>query len=367
MKNIVDYVSDSGGQTINERAFNDVDALILSQLAYLKYDGIVPGIEGKQSINIAEIKEHQDVENLFAETMREKENRALFEAVAKSNRFGNMKLNYYVNIVDVGWEIQFSAVMFIFPGDIIYVAFRGTDETFVGWKEDFNMGFLAPVPAQEKALQYLNIVTDFFAGNFIVGGHSKGGNLSVYAAMNCKDAIRNRISKVYSLDGPGFREEILLSSNYDAISDKVSKILPHSSVVGMILQQQEKYDIIECRSVGLFQHNPYNWIVSEDGFKKTEKFGEGTRLFNESLNEWASSMNKEQFQEFVEALYKIIGAAEADNLIDLTRDWKKNTALIIAALKDMDDHSKEMIKLVIKSLLKIINHTVKKELPLATK
>jgi len=367
MKNIVDYISDSVGQTINEKAFNDVDALILSQLAYLKFDGIVPGIEGKKSISIAEIKEHQDVENLFVDTLHEKENRALFEAAVKSDRFGNMKLNYYVNIVDVAWEIQFSAVMFIFPGDIIYVAFRGTDETFVGWKEDFNMGFIAPVPAQEKALQYLNIVTDLFAGDFIVGGHSKGGNLSVYAAMNCSEKIRNRISKIYSLDGPGFREDILLSSNYEAISSKVTKILPHAAIVGMILQQQEKYDIIECRSVGLFQHNPYNWIVGEDGFIKTDKLREGARLFDESLKEWAASMDREQLQAFFEALYKIIGAAEADNLVDLTRDWKKNTALIIAALKDLDDNSKEMIKLVMKTLLKTINSTVKKELPRVSK
>lgn len=364
MKNMVDYLEESGNETMEERAFCDVDSLILSQFSYLKLDGIVPGIGKDNAVTLREIAAHSEFEKLFSDERYAKDNRALYHAMLRSRRFGHMKVNYHVNLIDSDWELQFSATTFLLEKGPVYVAFRGTDETLVGWKEDFNMAFLTPVPAQEKAVQYLNCVAEMFAGKFIVGGHSKGGNLAVYASMNCMEAFRYRIIKVYSHDGPGFREEILESAAYQSIRDRLHKLLPHSSVVGMLLQQQEAYEVIDCKSVGLLQHDPYNWLIDGIDFKRSDELGIGTKIMDDGLNKWVCSLNKEELKGFVETLYSVVEATDVKTLLDLKSvDKRKNANAVITAIKDMDEESKKMMKQVMKVLFRQMRDTIKREAP----
>lgn len=362
MKNIIDYVKESGKYSIQEEPFNDVDSLVLSQLSYLKYDGMVPGSnENRPSVLLKDLPEQVDFMHLFDDERYEKVNKALFRAAVESRRFQSLRLNNYVNIVDAGWEIQFSAITYLFEEGLVYVAFRGTDESIVGWKEDFNMAFQTPVPAQEKAVQYLNLVADHIAGDFYVGGHSKGGNLAVYSSMKCKDCIRERIIKIYSHDGPGFRQEVLESGEFDEIRDRVRKLIPHSSLVGMLLQSQENYEVIECRSFGLLQHDPYNWLVDGTDFKIAGRLYKHVELRDKSVNQWICGMNKEQLKEFVEQLFAVINAPGAATLIDLRTDWKKNSTAILNAIEEMDAETKEMMKLVIKGLFKEMTKILKQK------
>lgn len=360
MKNITDYVKEFGKHSITEEPFNDVDSLVLSQLSYLKYDGMVPGAnENRPSVLLKDLPEQVDFLHLFDDERYEKVNKALFRAAIESRRFQSMRLNDYVNIVDAGWEIQFSAVTYLFEEGFVYVAFRGTDESIVGWKEDFNMAFQTPVPAQEKAVQYLNLAADHIAGSFYVGGHSKGGNLAVYSSMKCKENVKKRIIKIYSHDGPGFRQEVLDSGDFDEIRDRVHKLIPHSSLVGMLLQSQENYEVIECRSFGLLQHDPYNWIVDGTDFKKAGGLYKHVEMRDKSVNQWICGMNEEQLKEFVEQLFAVINAPGAATLIDLRTDWKKNSAAIMNAIEEMDADSKEMMKLVIKGLFREMSEIFK--------
>ncbi|MFT3985750.1 MAG: DUF2974 domain-containing protein [Lachnospiraceae bacterium] len=360
MKNVIDYVKEFGKYSITEEPFNDVDSLVLSQLSYLKYDGMVPGVNKNcPSVLLKDLPEHVDFLHLFDDERYEKVNKALFRAAIESRRFQNMRLNDYVNIVDAGWEIQFSAITYLFGEGLVYVAYRGTDESIVGWKEDFNMAFQTPVPAQKKAVQYLNLASDHVSGGFYVGGHSKGGNLAVYASMKCKDAVKKRILKIYSHDGPGFRQEVLDSGDFDEIKDRVHKLIPHSSLVGMLLQSQENYEVIECRSFGLLQHDPYNWIVDGTGFKKVGGLYKHVEMRDESVNQWIRGMDVEQLKEFVEQLFAVINAPGAATLIDLKTDLKKNSAAIMNAIEEMDADSKEMMKLVIKGLFKEMSEIIK--------
>ena len=365
MKNILDYLEESGHDRMDERAFCDVDSLILSQFSYLKFDGIIPGMGSDKAVTLKEIAEHPDFEHLFLDERYAKDNHELFYAMMKSRRFGRMKVNYHVNIIDPAWELQFSAVTCLPEKGSVYVAFRGTDENLIGWKEDFNMAFITPVPSQEKAVQYLNWVAERFAGGFIVGGHSKGGNLAVYASMNCKECIRERILRVYSHDGPGFRGEILQSTAYEGIRDRIHKLIPHSSVVGMLLQQQEAYEVIDCRSVGLLQHDPYNWLIEGTDFRRSEELGIGTRIMDNGLNDWVSSLNQEELKCFVETLYSVVEATEVKTLLDLKSvDKRKNANAVITAIKDIDEETKKMMKQVMEVLFRQMWHTMKREAPL---
>lgn len=351
---ITGYIKRYGDYTFMEKPINDVDSLVLCQFCYLKFDGLVPLVtENRKSVTLQEIFAHPDYEKLYADERYEKDNRALFEALLHSRRFQHMKMNCYINIVETEWETQFSAITFLLEDSTMYIAYRGTDETIVGWKEDFNMAFQSPVPGQAYAAKYLNMVTGRLYNRFYVGGHSKGGNLAVYAAMNCTPQVQERIIKIYSMDGPGFRKEVLKKYRYDEIADRIVKILPHSSMVGMLFETSPNYKVVESKTFGLLQHNPYTWLIEGDDFVYVKDLYESRRFADDTLNEWVESMDEEQRKIFVDTLYQVVSASKAENLIDLTADWKKSMNGIVAALREVDDETKQMLKKIIKALFDI--------------
>lgn len=353
---ILDYLKEYGKYSLQEKPINDVDSLILCQLSYLKFDEIVPDVrQNLPSITIEEIAAHKDYEKLFADERFEKDNRALFHGILNSRRFKKLKLNYYINqiVKEKEWEMQFSAVTCFLENNMVYIAYRGTDETIVGWKEDFNMAFLSPVPGQLYSTEYLNLVAGKIKGSFLVGGHSKGGNFAVYAAMKCSPEIQKRILKIYSMDGPGFRAEVLKEEHYERIEKRVVKILPHSSFVGMIFEKNIHYYVVESKTFGLAQHNPFSWLVKDGDFVWVEDIYESRRKLDNTLNEWILSLNQQQLQTFVDTLYQVISASEAQDLIEFTADWKKSMNHVIRALKEVDGQTAHMLKDMIKSLFDI--------------
>ncbi|MCM1569738.1 MAG: DUF2974 domain-containing protein [Roseburia sp.] len=359
---ILEYLEEYGQYSLMERPLSDVDSLILCQLAYLKFDGMVPNVkENKPSVSVQEIAKHGDYEKLFADERYEKANRALFEGIIKSVRFGGMHLNCYINVIEKEWETQFSAVTYLLADGTIYVAFRGTDETIVGWKEDFNMAFLSPVPGQSYSMKYLNMVTGRLHEPFYVGGHSKGGNLAVYSAMNCVPKVQERILKIYSMDGPGFRREVLEECGYDRIKDRVVKILPHSALVGMLFERDIRYQVIESKGLGLYQHDPYTWIVKKGKFVRVKDIYEGRKLLDDTINEWILSLDAQQLRTFVDTLYRVISASEAEDLITFSADRKKSMLGMVNALKELDEETARAIKEIVKSLFEVAGNRVIEE------
>lgn len=354
------YLKEYGDIPFSELPMNDVDSLVLCQFAYLKFDGLVPGIrEDKPSVTLARLPRLPQWERLFADERFEKDNRELFEEMLAGRRFCNIRLNCHVNMVEKEWETQFAAVTCILEDGTIYVAFRGTDETIVGWKEDFNMAFLTPVPCQALSVKYLNMVTERFSNPFYVGGHSKGGNLAVYSAMNCVPGVQDRILKIYSMDGPGFRPEVLRKCGYDRIADRVVKLLPHSSMIGMIFEWDTRYRVVESRSFGLAQHNPYNWKIKDGGFVYAEDIYERAKLMDNAINEWIISQDEERIRQFVDTLYQVISASEAEDLIAMTADWKKSMNGVISALKEVDEDTMKMLQEIMKELFELARARVK--------
>lgn len=358
-KNIIEYLRAYGNIPFAEMPMSDVDSLVLCQLAYLKFDGIVSSVyENGPSISLQEIARHPDFDKLFADERYEEQNRALFGAAASGRRFGNMRLNCYINVIEKEWETQFSAVTYLLEDGTLYIAFRGTDETIVGWKEDFNMAFLTPVPGQAYSVKYLNMVMGRLYKPFYIGGHSKGGNLAVYSAMKCTPRVQERILKIYSMDGPGFRPGVLEECGYDKIADRVVKILPHSSLVGMLFEKDIHYITVESRRFGLAQHDPYNWMVEEDHFVLADDIYESSRIRDNTINEWIYSLDEQQARIFVDTLYQVITASQADNLIELTADWKKSVNSMLAAIREIDEPTTKIIKEIIKSLFELVRtHT----------
>lgn len=361
---MLDYIMEYGDYTFEEKPLNEVDSLVLCQFSYLKLDGIVPLVtENKKSVNLQYIFDHADFEGLFADTRFAKENRELFLTMLASKRFRSIKLNCYINIVEPEWETQFSAVTFILNDGILYLAYRGTDETIVGWKEDFNMAFLDPVPGQAFAAKYLNMVTGKLRQKFYVGGHSKGGNFAVYAALNCVKDVQERILYVYNHDGPGFRPEVMARMDYQDLENRIVRILPHSSLVGILFSHADsKYQVVESKTFGLLQHDPFTWLVEEDHFVNVKDIYRARKFSGDMLNEWILSLNEEQVRTFVETLYGIISASQATTLIDFTTDWKKSMMAVATAAKEVDDETREMLKATVKSLFAMAKERIKLEL-----
>ena len=363
MGTVIDYIKKYGHYSFRELPMTEVDSLALCQLSYLKFEGMVPQLgENKPAVSLASLKKHPDYEKLFADVRFEESNRALIESMLSRRRYRNLKMNFYINLVAKQRETQFSAITFVLDDGTVYVAFRGTDETIVGWKEDFNMAFMYPVPSQEYSVSYLNRVATSFHGPLYVGGHSKGGNLAVYSSMNCTPVIQERICRIYSLDGPGFRPEVLDQINYRMIADRVVKILPHSSLVGMLFESDMRYQVVESKTFGLMQHDPYTWQVEGDHLKHVESIYESRKRMDNTLNTWVLSLDQKQLKIFVDTLYDLISASEAEDLIELTAEWKRSMNGIIAALKEVDDKTREVLKTVIKSLFEIAAEQMKDNL-----
>ena len=360
MENIIDYVREWGIYSFMEKPLNEVDSLVLCQLSYLNYQKFVPGLDKRNApVSIQSIYEEPERDCILDDYWYKDENKELFEEAANSVRFGSLKMNYYVNVVNEEEETQFSAITFILEDKSVYIAYRGTDATIVGWKEDLNLAFSKPLHSQYLATEYMDRVASYIAGCFYAGGHSKGGNLAVYAAMNCGERTRDKIIRIYNNDGPGFRPEIRKQGNFEAIADRLVKFIPRSSLVGMILEDHCDYEIVESKSVGLLQHNSYSWKVEEGKFLRAQNMTDSKLIRDASLNEWILSLSEEEIHTFVNTLYEVVSASEASNVFEFGADWKKCLQSVFAAARGGNDATKKAIHKITRSLFEILFENIK--------
>lgn len=351
MQNIISYVKENN-KTIAETPLQEVDMLIFSMLAYLKYQKLVPAVGSHHTaMSFRFFKRRKDFESLFVGARPEKDLRLLYDAVAASRRFRNLKLNYYCDLVDLEQEMQFSAVVF-FLDDMTVVTFRGTDETLVGWKEDFNMTYRSPVPCQEESVRYLCAVAGQLSEKLILVGHSKGGNLAIYAGKECGAEIQERITEIHCFDGPGFRDNVYQEPGYLAIRDRICKIVPVASFVGMMLQNDTNYRVVKSRSLGLFQHDPFYWIVTDGHFEFAERIHRTTMSQNDTINAWISKLTIEQQQTLVDTLYNVLLASEATTVNDFKELKRENMLAVLNSFKQIDKETKRMLRQIISMLFK---------------
>jgi len=343
MANIFDYLEWRGDLPLSESGFNSVDSLILSVLSYIPFDGIVSPEFRKDGITIAEAAEAFADSAASRPVVRNEQDVKLLSAMAASDRVGDMRLTGYANSVDLEKEKQFSAVTVLMGRGKAYVAFRGTDLTLVGWKEDFNMSFRCPVPSQEAATEYLERAAARLRGRLYVGGHSKGGNLAVYASVFATRKTRKRLLAVYNNDGPGFNSSVLEKEEYVEMQGRIYAFVPQSSIIRMLLEHAEEYAIIHSDQSGLMQHDPYSWSVVGTDFVRMQAVTSQSVFIDQTVKEWVSGMSPEQRERFIDVLYSVIGATEARTLPELTKDWLKSAMALGKSFNDVDDQTKKAL------------------------
>jgi len=359
MANLLDYIRWRGDLDFSQSPFNPVDNIILSQFSYLPLDGIVggPDEDGEITIGIAATIFSQRLQKNVSRVKQAilcKDDPALLRALGSSNRFGNCRVRGYVNLIDTNRGIQFSAICINTGDNSSFVAYRGTDMTLVGWKEDFNMSFNEAVPAQLEAVAYLEKMAKKIRGPLRVGGHSKGGNLAIYAAAFCSKRVRGRITDVYSNDAPGFHQRVIASDGFAEIRNRIRSFVPQASVVGMLLEHDNDYTVIKSTQTGLMQHELYSWEVMGDNMVHVNAVTEGSRFVDNVMREWIGNLDNVQREQFLEALYTILSATQAKSLSDPEVSWFQAAGRMLKSLSSIDNPTKELIK---KTLSKLINST----------
>ncbi|MBE6700131.1 MAG: DUF2974 domain-containing protein, partial [Ruminococcaceae bacterium] len=323
MGTVYDYLTWRGDLTFRAAPFCEVDSLILSMFSYLDMQDIVPAPDEEGDITVwvaskAFLERNPDIKKAKMGILIPKDIIKMMRAMRSTKRFGTLKMSGFVNIIDPETELQFSAVTFLLNDGTAVVTYRGTDDTLVGWKEDMNMCFLPVVPAQLKAVEYLNTVAEKHNGKLILTGHSKGGNLAVYAAVHADAAIRERITAVYSNDGPGFGKNILDDPDYVEMRPRINNLVPQSSVVGMLLEHDENYTVVKSRQkAGLLQHNGLSWEILGNSFVHLKDVTPDSRKLDRTVNQWIRDMTPEQREEFAEAVYQLFSVDGAQTLTDL--------------------------------------------------
>lgn len=319
-RNLIQYLRDYGEKSFRELPFSEVDALVFAQFAYLKMTGIVPGFNKGPGVSWKDMAEHPQAEQMFLDPVFGKGYRRMFQLVLKSRRYRNIRVNYFVEWFDEEEQVQFSAVTFLLGKTSAYVAYRGTDESLIGWKEDFNMSYMKSIPAQRRALAYLKGAARYTEGRIILGGHSKGGNLAIYAGTNSAQEIQRRIRRIYSFDGPGFHKSFYEKPGFVQVQDRYCKIVPEESLVGMLFANYQHYRIVESYHSGIIQHNPMQWKIRKGRFVYRRDLDWSSKRKSAILNAWFSSLTKEQTTVFVETVYDLFLAANVESVYQLLKE-----------------------------------------------
>lgn len=341
MAGIFDYLKWRGDISLSQVPLTDADRLILAELAYVDLVAEEPIPLADICVNALKrqtvISDSGSSHSLFHFKKDEK----LLRELIKSPRFCEINIGYFESQYSKKREEQFAAMTAFLPDGRAAVVFRGTDWSLVGWKEDLNLAYSNELPAQKSAAEYLVKIAKMHGGDIYVTGHSKGGNLAVYAAALAPEDIASRIIDVTSLDGPGFGESFMESSEYIRIKDRVRTYMPSASIVGAILSRTGKFSVIKSRSTGFAQHMPYNWEIMGGGFITDAQRDGTTQLAEVALNEWISSLSPDERKRFIDTVWSVFSNVGVEELADLFDG--KNTRAIIKNYNSMDEESREYI------------------------
>ena len=349
--NAIDYIVNNGIYTFDEKPFNEVDNTLMCQLSYIHWQGIV-GAKPQKLQEAAEAFFRKYDESGIGKVGNAADDRLALYLMANSRRYRDLLVMDYVNDDDWTNEKQFGAITVQLNKNLYYVAFEGTDNMLYSWKEDFNMAYMTPVPSQKQALDYFNDQLKKRKGSFCLGGHSKGGNLAVYAAV---ESGSGRIVRVYNNDGPGFSESYTSKPQYQAMLSRMVTYLPSSSVIGTLMNSGIQRVIIQSEGKGLVQQHDFLSWKSEGGhFVTAENFSDFSRFINDSMNGWFRDLSLEEKVIFINTSYDTMVELGCSTIGDLE---KKKTDFLIRLVRKFMNYDKATKSLMAQTLISLIKNS----------
>lgn len=328
MSDIFSYLRVYGNAPFTKSGFNKIDALILSKLSYLDLNNIVPEFFDR-GITLARAFE------LYRRTRNQrtviwKNDPELFKALSYSRRFGGLKLSGFVSELARDEAKQFCALTIAIDAKLKFISYRGTDHSVTGWKEDFSFYNKGALPSQLTAVKYFSESAEAET-KYILGGHSKGGNLALYTAQYCRADLKERIISVYNFDGP--------SLNRPLKSDKYHVFIPPSSVFGVMLNKSGDFSVIKSRAKSLFQHDVSTWEISGKDFLYENRRTFSGKYIERALDNFVSSLSEIEKTEFIRALFKIFYETGMDNFDDIIR----NPLSVITSFKNLHKSERAVV------------------------
>ncbi|MBQ4237293.1 MAG: DUF2974 domain-containing protein [Treponema sp.] len=356
MTNLFDYLEWRGDVSFSESPFNEIDGLLLSQISYIDFSGAVThGFKdrGQRMDEVSEI-----IQGLpdFAERSRFSEGinprtMELFIQAASTRRFSDVRMKAFSDILDESREEQFSAMTYCMK-KINAVIYRGTDGHLVGWKEDCHLSCMDEIPAQASALEYLQKSQSRGWRKIIIAGHSKGGNLSIYAATKCPAKIRRKILRIYNYDGPGFEKEFFSSPNYTEISERICTFVPKFSIVGMLFNHTQNLKVVTSGAKGIMQHDPLSWETGPIKFPVQEADAMKSKYLNSTVNGWIDKLSREQRSQFVDAAFDILKKARFDETGGSKSNPIESAGRMISAYARLDPEARHVLQNTVQLLIK---------------
>lgn len=352
MSTIFDYLDYVAYDSIYDRPFKELDVLSLTELTYLPFDRIVPqGDTTNIEVRLSDAAELVDRTTDFIVTDQHLQ---LVDVLATSKRFKNLKLLNYVDEYDPDVQKQFAAMTYRLTMDVYLVVFRGTDDTLIGWKEDFHMTYMDHVPSQRRAASYLqHVMKEFPKGRFMVAGHSKGGNLAAYACSYLPDHLIEQVDAIYCYDAPGLNKAIIETEGYQRIAHLVHRFVPQGSIVGMMLEVPESSTIVKSRAFGGFaQHDAFTWMVEKDGFVTLDQTSPDSQQMDQTLKQWVQEVPDSQLKKFFDTFFGLFldaGITSINDLMNLKNFSKIKD--IFQNTQDLDPTEREMLERLAKQLI----------------
>ena len=334
MYNILDYLKWRCDLTFEAAPFNEVDNYIISKIGFLDFEDIVP--EDSREVSL------KDAIELYKEKAVDPNHKSVYLAsphivpvtlsLPQYRRYADIRLSGFRSVINDRLTEQFSALTVRLPNGYNYVSFRGTDDTLIGWRENCNMAFTYPVQAQKDALAYLNWAASAYAGPIVVGGHSKGGNLAVFAASVAPQNVQNRIVKVYSNDGPGFKFNFFDMLGYQGIKDRVETIIPNYSLVGVLLKQPDNTVIVNTEHMGAASHDGYLWEVDCDHFVRADGLSKSSIAVKEAIDYMVTQMTPEEIEEFTNDVFGSLEFFGDENITELSEHKLRSYLKMVGSL-----------------------------------
>ncbi|WP_026670463.1 Mbeg1-like protein [Butyrivibrio sp. AE3006] len=338
MANVINYLKWRGDLTFDESLFNEVDNLVLSLVVYSDLKGIVPEYMSGGSIKV------KDAAAAFFEKhdpkyMSRIEYDWVLYYMAKSRRFSDLLLSDFMDINDMSQNMLVTAMTVRLPDGRRYVSYRGTGYDIDDWRMDFMISF-QEIPAQKEALNYLSNVMQKYSGDFLVGGHSKGGNLALYASMNISDTLQIRIKQIYSNDGPGICSEFLDEERFENIRLRLTHIVPEFCIVGMLFEPNVRHIIIGSEAKGIAQHTGMTWQVDGNHFKRKKHLNENSVMYNSIIDDWIESNSMEQREIFTKDIFDSLKAGGATSIQDIQDGGMHGFGTILLSMANSESKTK---------------------------
>lgn len=348
MKNMLDYTKEFGHVSFEERAFSEIDALVLTELEYLPLEKVVPSDEnGENFVTVKEIAEYmqEHKQELFDENpmMITQERHEVSQVIADAPRFQSLKFFGVVSEWDKDTTKQFAAVTVEVEPSVRLVVFRGTDETLIGWKEDFLMTYSPLVAAQTDAKEYLAKQASLWGGDLMISGHSKGGNLAIYAAATQEEDVQLRIVDIFCFDSPGLYRSVLETKGYQNIVPLAMRYIPQDSLVGLMLESEVPYVIVKSNATGAMQHSAMTWEIEDGQFIKMEKLTKNSQLNDQTFKKWTESVSDEELELFWNVFFELLFSVGIDTVNDLYGQFMHYVQEFLKAAGDMDEEKRELL------------------------